>query len=233
MDGHAERLHIQAPSDAGTGRFLGPDDRLHTLHLQQAARGPDRHPRGGEGGERNETETGDTRLLQAPLPVPRRGGQPRAREREAEPRHRVREVLRRDGRLPGLQIKTAVARLLHDEQPARYDPYRGGQGPSAEGRVRAVHTTSPVRGRHPVGDGVDDEDGQVLCLHPRQTGRCTMDSSQEQGRDRSRFGALRRHDERRDGLGEDRKPTLSPKIRSEGQEGATGAVAKENRKQES
>ncbi len=30
-----------------------------------------------------------------------------------------------------------------------------------------------------------------------------MDPSQEQGRDRSWPGALRRHDERRDGLGED------------------------------
>ncbi len=35
-----------------------------------------------------------------------------------------------------------------------------------------------------------------------------MDPSQEQGRDRSRSKTLRRHDERRDGLGEDRKPTF-------------------------
>ncbi len=60
-----------------------------------------------------------------------------------------------------------------------------------------------------------------------------MDSSREQGRDRSRPKTLRRHDERRDGLGEDRQPQTPPEVRSEGQEGATGAVAKEDWKQES
>ncbi len=60
-----------------------------------------------------------------------------------------------------------------------------------------------------------------------------MDSSREQGRDRSRFGTFRRHDERRDGLGENRKPTFPSTIRSEGQKGATRAVAKENLEQES
>ena len=70
-DGHAERLYIQAPPNTCTGRVPGPDDRLRPIHLQQATRGPHRHPRGGESGKRNET---------------------------------------------------AVARLLHDEQPARYDP---------------------------------------------------------------------------------------------------------------
>ncbi|WP_255569917.1 helix-turn-helix domain-containing protein, partial [Exiguobacterium sp. SH5S4] len=45
---------------------------------------------------------GCARLVQAPVPVPRRGGQPRARQREASPRRGVREVLRRDGRLPGV-----------------------------------------------------------------------------------------------------------------------------------
>ncbi len=60
-----------------------------------------------------------------------------------------------------------------------------------------------------------------------------MDPSREQGRDRSRSKTLRRHDERCDGLEEDRKPTFPPTIRSEGQEGTAGAVAKENREQES
>ncbi len=60
-----------------------------------------------------------------------------------------------------------------------------------------------------------------------------MDPSREQGRDRSRSKTLRRHDERCDGLGEDRQPSLSPTIRSEGQEGTAGAVAKEDWEQES
>ena len=60
-----------------------------------------------------------------------------------------------------------------------------------------------------------------------------MDSSQEQGRDRSRPKTFRRHDERRDGLGEDRQPSLSPTIRGESQEGAARFVTQEDREQES
>ncbi len=56
----------------------------------------------------------------------------------------LQQALRRDGRLLGLQVETAVARLLHDEQPTWHDPHRGRQGSAAEGRVRAVHPTSSV-----------------------------------------------------------------------------------------
>ncbi len=59
-----------------------------------------------------------------------------------------------------------------------------------------------------------------------------MDPSREQGRDRSRPKTFRRHDERRDGLGEDRQPSLPPTIRSEGQESAARFVTQEDREQE-
>ncbi len=56
-----------------------------------------------------------------------------------------------------------------------------------------------------------------------------MDSSREQGRNRSRPKTFRRHDERRNGLGENRQPSLSPTIRSEGQEGAARFVTQKDR----
>ncbi len=59
-----------------------------------------------------------------------------------------------------------------------------------------------------------------------------MDSSQEQGRDRSRPKTFRRHDERCDGLGEDRQPPTPPEVRSEGQEGAARFVTQEDREPE-